>query len=191
MTRTDILNILIAKFNYRSYLEIGVLDQKYNFDKVKCLHKVGVDPNGCSTHQLTSDEFFKINTDKFDLIFIDGLHLEQQADKDIANSLKVLTKNGTIVLHDCLPYSEWHQRETYEGVGNWAGTVWKSIAKLRMSVEDLSIEVVDTDFGCGIIRRGTNKLFPSTSIDYNLYSNNRNVLMNVISIKQFKEKYCG
>ena len=40
-------------------------------------YKISVDPEKNSehlTHEMTSDEFFEQNTDKFDVIFIDGLH---------------------------------------------------------------------------------------------------------------------
>ncbi len=43
MTRYEIINILIARRGYKSYLEIGV-DQGDCFNKVKCEKKVGVDP---------------------------------------------------------------------------------------------------------------------------------------------------
>ena len=42
--------------------------------------------------------------------------------------------------------------------GEWTGDVWKAIAELRVETIDLDIKVVDTDYGCGIIRRGTNYL---------------------------------
>jgi len=48
----------------------------------------------------TSDNFFKVNNTKFDLIYIDGNHLYDFVKKDILNSLKFLKKNGLIVLDD-------------------------------------------------------------------------------------------
>ena len=35
-------------------------------------------------YKMSSDIFFKSNKKYFDIIFIDGLHLEEQVDKDIA-----------------------------------------------------------------------------------------------------------
>ena len=58
---------------------------------------------------------------KFDLIFIDGLHLANQVQKDIENSLKFIKDEGFIVLHDCNPPSEYHQREDYSYVNSPAG----------------------------------------------------------------------
>ena len=48
----------------------------------------------------TSDNFFKVNDTKFNLIYIDGNHLCDFVKKDILNSLKFLKKNGVIVLDD-------------------------------------------------------------------------------------------
>lgn len=189
MTRTDILNYLILHNNYKSYLEIGVFNEEHNFKKIKCQHKIGVDPNGCTTYSVTSDEFFTINDITFDLIFIDGLHLENQVDKDIKNSLQFLNPKGAIVLHDCLPESEWHQREEYGGDGLWCGTVWRSIAKLRMSQTNLEIRVVNTDYGCGILKVGKNIPYPQTAINYSLYESQKQNLLNVISVQEFKAMY--
>jgi predicted O-methyltransferase YrrM len=46
-------------------------------------------------------KLFAKNTKKFDIVFVDGLHIEEQSTKDIHNALKVLNENGTIVVHDC------------------------------------------------------------------------------------------
>ncbi|WP_100612251.1 class I SAM-dependent methyltransferase [Confluentibacter lentus] len=67
---------------------------------------------------MTSDEFFQklsandilSNSIKFNVIFIDGLHLAQQADRDIKNAIKYIKNDGFIVVHDCNPPSEWHAR---------------------------------------------------------------------------------
>ena len=44
MRRYDIINSLIRKHNYKTYLEIGVRDN-FCFDKIKIKDKSGVDPN--------------------------------------------------------------------------------------------------------------------------------------------------
>lgn len=198
--RSDILNHLIKKFNYNSYLEIGTRDIACNFNKVHILNKDSIDPNprsGEVTYKLTSDDAFKIikKTGKtYDLIFIDGLHTEEQVDKDIINSLQVLNKNGTIVLHDCNPVSKDHQvqHEIYlKRRGHWNGTVWKSIAKLRCTRADLDVCVVDTDWGCGIVRKGTQKLYRTTLnvLDYDYLEKNRTELLNLISVETFIKKF--
>ena len=51
-------------------------------------------------HSKGSDYFFKNNKKKFNFIFIDGNHTIDQTIKDISNSLKILDKNGIILIHD-------------------------------------------------------------------------------------------
>jgi predicted O-methyltransferase YrrM len=67
-----IQNIIISK-NYKKYLEIGC-DKDQIFSNILIDFKIGVDPVQGGNVRKTSDDFFKNNLDKFDIIFIDGLH---------------------------------------------------------------------------------------------------------------------
>ena len=95
--RWDLIQYIIHKYSFENYLEIGC-DKDQSFSKIKVKNKVGVDPISGGTIRDTSDNFFKTNNDKFDLIFIDGLHHYSQVIKDIYNSLKILNKNGFILV---------------------------------------------------------------------------------------------
>lgn len=183
MRRTDIINFLISKNNYKRYLEIGVRDPNHNLNFIKIEHKDGVDPAADCNYVMTSDEFFEQLPDdvKYDIIFIDGLHLEDQVERDVINSLKHLSDNGTIVMHDCNPMKEEHQIETYVEGSIWNGTTWKAFAKFRMNYENLTMYVVDTDYGVGIVKRGSQTLYPKTDVlDYKFLENNRIQLLNLI-----------
>jgi len=191
MSRTEIINILIRKYGYKSYLEVGTQDPASNFDKINAEHKVSLDPfpRGDVTFIGTSDEYFNsISTYiKYDIIFIDGLHHDDQVLKDIENSLNHLSDNGTIVCHDCLPLTEDMQARDDHG-REWTGDVWKAIAHLRVERIDLDIKVVNTDYGCGIIRRGTNVPYHPLTENYKTYSYynfNKNRMLNVISEEEF------
>jgi len=191
MKRTDIINALIQKYGYKSYLEVGTQDPTSNFDKVNTEHKVSIDPfpRGEVTFVGTSDEYFdSISEDvKYDIIFIDGLHHDDQVLRDVKNSLNHLSDNGTIVCHDCLPSTELMQLRDING-GEWTGDVWKAIADLRIERIDLDIKVVDTDYGCGIIRRGTNVPYQPNVENYKTYSYyniHKYRMLNVISPEQF------
>ena len=195
-SRTSIINHLISKNNLNNYLEIGVRDGR-NFDKIKIKNKTGVDPHPIkkiiNIHKLTSDDFFKINNNYYDIIFIDGLHLENQVDKDIEGSLRFLSENGFIIMHDCNPPTEFHQRENYEINGKfppWNGTVWKSFAKLRMTNSNLDICCVNCDWGVGIIKKGNSKTFNFTKhLNFDFLNKNRVKLLNLISVDDFIKKY--
>lgn len=201
MNRYDIIQELINKYNYSHYLEIGV-EGGETFRRIQCNIKYGVDPAGSPVpvndpnkfFHCTSDQFFQHRPNyenlKLDLVFVDGLHQKEQALRDIENALHYLTPEGTIVVHDCLPRSEAEQvHEVQYGVP-WMGDVWKAFAELRMTRTDLSMSVVDTDCGCGIIRFGKQDLFPRIdNLDWTIFQNSRNELLNVISIEQFKGLY--
>lgn len=187
MTRTDIINILAEKINAQTYLEIGVHDG-VNFKNVNCDYKLGVDPDPDSKALVlqTSDFFFAFNKAKFDLILVDGLHTQQQVLRDINNSLKVLNENGWIICHDMNPLEESWQTDEFMG-GSWTGTCWKAFVELKMTREDLSMFVVDTDYGCGIITRGSQKLIEvNEPLTYKLLQNRRKELLNLISVDEFK-----
>lgn len=190
MKRTDIINVLIKKYGYKSYLEVGTQDPTSNFDLINIEDKVSIDPfpRGEVTFIGTSDEYFESISDdvKYDIIFIDGLHHDDQVLKDIENSLNHLSDIGTIVCHDCLPTTEDMQSRNDHG-REWTGDVWKAIAELRVERIDLDIKVVDTDYGCGIIRRGTNIPYQTNSNykTYSHYSMNKWNMLNVISPEQF------
>ena len=196
MTRTEIINSLIYEYNYKSYLEIGVNTPSqpgYNWIGVKIPLKHGVDPNVETTFKMTSDEFFKNHiAQKYDIIFIDGLHLFEQVYKDIINSLLYLNDNGTIVVHDCNPLEEITQRRI-RASDAWHGDVWKAILKLRTEEKDLEIFTIDTDEGCGLIRRGRQELLVvDKDIDkynFSYLQKNRQNILNLISINVFKQKF--
>lgn len=161
MKRYDLLNALIHRFGYESYLEIGVRSPRDCFDKVRCKHKDGVDPGprGPCKFIMTSDQFFSDVQPKrktaYDLVFIDGLHLDYQVLRDVENSLKWLRDSGTIVLHDCNPPTIKHQIEDWDGRSPWNGTVWKAFVELRRTRPDLWMATINDDWGMGVIRRGS------------------------------------
>ena len=197
MNRIEIINWLIERYKYTSYLEIGV-GKGECFHQIKAPVKVGIDPvpQFDSIIGITSDDYFAINKDKYDIIFIDGMHKYLQVFRDICNSLRVLNKNGRIVVHDCNP-NEYTATEDMES-HIWNGTVWKAILHCRM-LGIAYIEVVNADWGCGIIT--PNEVSPIDfgisveqiilDLSYNFLYNNREAILSLISVDKFKEKYNG
>lgn len=161
---TDLLNYLVVKYGLTSYLEIGVQNPKNNFDKINVTLKHGVDPNprARATHCMTSDEFFQIvdlscNTERicccnYDLIFIDGLHHADQVERDFENSLKCLSPNGFIVLHDTCPESEHLTHVPRDKRGRWLGDVYKFVIHLNR-YEAIDFCTLDFDNGCTVVWR--------------------------------------
>ena len=163
-SRVKIIKEIIQIKNYKSYLEIGCFSNEL-FDQINCKNKVGVDPVSGGTVRKTSDQFFESNTNKFDCIFIDGLHEYHQVKKDIINSLTYLNDDGIILLHDCLPnnfYAQATPRCQYE----WNGDVWKAIVEFRNN-KDVDVYTCNADYGIGVIfKRSNNNLLNQTISDY-------------------------
>ncbi|OAQ20311.1 class I SAM-dependent methyltransferase [Thermosulfurimonas dismutans] len=183
LNRTTIIQLLINHFGFESYLEIGV-ERGINFFQIEAPFKYAVDPkflipggygdlDGCGFFEMTSDEFFEnpppeIKARGIDIVFIDGLHTYEQSLRDVENALRYLKPNGIIVLHDCLPDSPATAAPTLEEAkkrpdfkGTWTGEVYKTVMHLRAARSDLFVAVVDTDWGVGLVKRGT----PESSLD--------------------------
>jgi hypothetical protein len=185
--KTIVLNTLADRFGYSSYLEIGQGMAEDNLDHIKCMIRIGVDPDpACNAaYCVPSDEFFEMNKAKFDLIFIDGLHHSDQVYRDILNSLDCLNDNGTIVVHDCNPINEGMQAVPRRQ-DHWTGDVWKAWARLRSERSDLEMFVLKNGNGCGVIRAGeqaTIKL--PNSLDYRFLDENRHYILNFRTVNQF------
>ncbi|MEY4573178.1 MAG: hypothetical protein RLZ10_2462 [Bacteroidota bacterium] len=168
-SRTEIINYLLSYLNRETvYLEIGVRDPADNYNHIKANHKYSVDPGlefqeNPVDFRVTSDAFFEgleqnlylKNDIKFDVIFIDGLHLAPQVDRDIQNALKYIKPDGFIVMHDCNPPTEWHARENYAygytpAGFYWNGTTWKAFLKWRFNNSVKSC-CINTDWGVGLL----------------------------------------
>ncbi len=191
MKRWEIINHFINKYNYTSYLEIGC-QKDAAFNKVVIENRVGVDPERGGTHRMTSDEFFSLNDQTFDIVFVDGLHHHDQVQRDIENSLLALNEGGTIVVHDCNPTSEPMQRVP-RITKEWTGDGWKAWVSLRRTRPDLQMRVINTDYGCGIIRVGKQKLLQidcgPCATKYASFSLNKRTWLPLIEVQDFTKFY--
>lgn len=187
-SRLDIINLAIKKTNAKSYLEIGC-DRNEIFSNICVTNKVGVDPRRGGTLRMTSDNFFKINKEKFDVIFIDGLHCYEQLRRDVLNSLKFLKDNGIIIIHDMLPVTEKQTffKEPVPWYPGWLGDIYKTNFELT-KVSDFDFYVVKTDLGCGIITNynGKDISIPRLDINWNFYKNQCKNLP-LVSYKEIKK----
>tara|TARA_B100001250_G_C19582276_1_gene692622 strand:- start:131 stop:808 length:678 start_codon:yes stop_codon:yes gene_type:complete len=189
--RWDLIEYLIKKNNYSDYLEIGC-DKDQLFSKVKIQNKVGVDPVSGGNIRKTSNDFFKENNKKFDIIFIDGLHTYKQAKKDILNSVDSLKDSGIILVHDCMPDSMSKQAvPRYKMV--WNGDVWKSIVDLRQN-NNLEIYTCEMDQGIGVIKKNKNSSVLKIKknikdLKFEDYYNNYKEYLRVIDLDELKKLF--
>ena len=188
-SRAEIVQKIINFKNYKKYLEIGCFKNEL-FNKIICETKVGVDPISGGNIRERSDVFFKKNLEKFDCIFIDGLHIYEQVKKDIYNSIKFLNHGGIILLHDCLPSNVYDQavpRCQYK----WNGDVWKALVEIRTK-PDLDSYTCFADQGIGIIFKRPNrnilkmKIKNFKNLKFRDYYYDYKKFMNIISAKDLE-----
>ena len=190
-SRLDMINYFIKKNDYKSYLEIGC-DKNQIFSQITLNKKIGVDPYSGGNVRKTSDDFFKENAEKFDLIFIDGLHVYDQVKRDIINSINFLNKEGVILVHDCLPDTIGKQAVPRYKM-QWNGDVWKAIVDLRQR-DDLEIHTCFVDQGIGIIKKQINssilKINKKTQdLKFSDFYHNHNEYLRIINLDEFKKIY--
>lgn len=141
------------------YVEIGVSNGKSLALARAATRALGIDPataapellvfrspeNIPQLYKVTSDDFFdhsdvpqEMGKQTFDMAFIDGLHVFEQALRDFVNLERYASKDSVIFIHDCLPVNALvaeRERQTMF----WTGDVWKVIPCLRELRPDLEI----------------------------------------------------
>src|ERR1700744_75660 len=152
MNRTQLINHLIRQRRFKRYLQIGINKMDSHFNQVICESKTCVESGPDKESIDAAKNFFANNQRRFGLVFIDGYHTEKWVMKEIKQAFDVLEEGGIIILHDCMPPDEWHQREpeAYKEGENWNGTVWKAALRTFNNVPYKCI-LLDDDWGCGII----------------------------------------
>lgn len=198
MNRVEIINTISALIGALQYLEIGIAEGN-TLVNVNVPNKVGVDPNPrykamdkkrieeihqIEIHEIESDHFFFYNTRYFDVVFVDGLHIYEQAIKDILNSLNFLNHNGFVVVHDILPKDEKsasRDRSTFE----WNGDVWKVVYDIYKNYPDIGYFVSESDAGLGVMwkKNGSNFYLPKWNDDirdlsYRFFEENGKFFLN-------------
>ena len=148
--RISFISTAVQKFQNCRYLEIGC-STNVCFNAIPTINKIGVDPNAGGNVKDTSDNFFKNNKKEFDVIFIDGLHIYEQCRKDIINSLKILSKNGFIFLHDMIPRS-WVEENVPRLQPVWSGNVWKVGLEL-IKTKGIDFFIINADHGVGVVKK--------------------------------------
>ncbi len=183
-THTDLLNHIAKLINAKYYLEIGVLNVANNFKKIDVEFKEGVDPDvdHPAISKMTSDDFFPSEDrwfEKYDLIFVDGLHHADQSKRDAIHSYESLNDGGVMLIHDCNPMSE---KITHEPRDNkeWCGGVYKTVSQITSSKF-----TIDFDYGCCIIHKTEQSLtFHNDEITWDYFDSNRKRLLNLVSMDE-------
>lgn len=166
------------------YLEIG-LERGLTFENVRAPVRWGVDPKpafdlrwlprGVTVIPTTSDEFFHRfgSAQRYDLVFIDGLHTFRQAYRDLINSCLVCPR-GVLLVDDVVPcdaVSAMPDREAADreherqGLarhrGIWHGDVFKVLLCLSRHHPELAFRtIVGSDNPQALVWRSDRDIVP-------------------------------
>lgn len=134
----------IPEIEKKSYLELGI-GTGINFGCVRCNEKVSVDLRRDlnPTFAMSTDDFFRQNNQRFDIVYIDADHSFTQVIKDFKNTLEVC--NEYIFLHDLVPPGPELTSPAK------CGNAYKLLYYL-VKEEGLTIYTIDMDCGLSFIQ---------------------------------------
>jgi Methyltransferase domain len=218
--RKYLIQDMINKKKYATYLEIGVFLGGLFFP-IKAKRKIAVDPHfvfgkvkrmkairhnlsnfNSRYYEKSSDDFFRQNAERLfkskpiDICFVDGMHEYEYALRDVENTLNYLQQDGVIIMHDCNPQTaeaamsfEYYESKNHNMA--WSGDVWKTILHLRSLRKDITVFVLDVDFGLGVVcKRQPEDTLPFTTeeihnLTYNDLDKNRQQWLNLKSMEYY------
>lgn len=180
--RHAVMRQLCRLYPEARYLEVGVW-RGATFDKVRAARKVAVDPvlqlrpphgertaltdPGTEFHEVTSDVYFASiagRDEKFDVIFLDGLHVYEQTLRDLMNALDHLSPDGVIVVDDTHPpthLAALPDRDEHFAVRDfigatdkrWMGDIYKLVWFVQTFCPHLSYRTIADNHGQTVVWR--------------------------------------
>jgi len=182
VTRVDVIQGCLDLFQDPAYLEIGVWKAK-TFFPARAARKVAVDPKfafdvEAAKTQHPTAEFFAVTSDayfgqvspteKFDVIYLDGLHTFEQTLRDLLNAVSFLKDDGIIIIDDVYP-REYHSAlanvkhahlvKAHTGSENkeWMGDVYKLTFFIESFLQQYSYRMVSNNHGQLVMWRETRR----------------------------------
>lgn len=120
LSRADVVNHVLSLFEAPRYLEIGV-NMGVTFFAIRAYAKVAVDPKflfdlgearakhpESRFYACESDDYFgdpANRNERFDVVYLDGLHTVEQTLRDFCNAIELLDDGGVIIIDDIVPNS--------------------------------------------------------------------------------------
>ena len=216
--KTDIIHFLSDLRGYRSYLELATSMTGNEFAKIDqsrfatCHRLMYQCPDdfddglridfraaGPDTADCVAD--IKARGLSYDIILVDSYHEYALSYRDTEDALGLLAPGGTIIVHDCLPPLGDDTIVCPTRVpGAWCGVSFMAYVDFVTRTAGVDYVTIDTDYGCGIIRRSTGAqdrdarpailaAWRDCGTDQNaalrLVHEHKNALLRVISVEDF------
>jgi hypothetical protein len=168
-SKVDLINELSAIYGYRKYLEIctpttGGMYSGIDRARFSTCHRLmyrcpaefndGLPIDFRSSNLDISDcvKTIRARELKYDVILVDPFHEYEPSARDLREAVDLLNPAGTIIVHDCFPRDAAIAGPEYI-VGAWCGVTYKAYLDFLLASNSLLFCTVDTDYGCGVIRR--------------------------------------
>ena len=167
-TKSDLINWLLARREYRSYLELSTVTTGLRYAEIdrsylavchrlmyRCppdyadglpidFRSVGLDISDCV-------RVIRERGYRYDIILVDPLHEYGASMRDLTEALSLLTDRGTLVVHNCLPSTPELAVPNFIA-GGWCRATYRAYLNFVFARANLEYRTVDIDHGCGVIR---------------------------------------
>jgi hypothetical protein len=163
----EIVNALIASNGYRRYLEICTPATGGRFSRIRGAsldwrHRLmyrcppGFQDGSEITFRTSNESISHLLDPRmpYDIIFIDPYHSFDCSLRDLQSALAMLQPEGAVVVHDCCPVTRETSGPSFRS-GSWFGLTYCAYIEFVLSRPDLVHYTVDTDCGCGVIKKAS------------------------------------
>lgn len=215
MKKSDIINLLGAKYGFVSHLEISTPDTGFQYALVdraqyaRCERAVYAiaDEDAPADQDITYRTSQRTSCDlvdalsaepPFDLVFVDPHHTYENSFEDIVGGFSLVRQGGALVIHDCNPPNAQVAAPDFTP-GEWCGVTYWAYIDFVLGRAGITYYTVDTDYGCGVVfkqpgpDRDTSRLHfdwvrMSWNDDsrYDYFDRNRQRLLNLVSVGVFR-----
>jgi hypothetical protein len=171
MRKAEIANQLADWHGYQTYLEVGtprtghyyaMIDRErfkrterlvYLMRRKSAKDGLPVEYRTESDDSTAAFEQIMRTGRKYDVVFVDPFHTYDCSRRDLAHAFDVLDDQGTMIVHDCSPAVRELAIPKHRPGELWCGVTYAAFIDFVGSRDDLEFYTVDSDYGCGIVRR--------------------------------------
>jgi len=213
-TKVEIINLLIGKYGFTSYLEIAAPTTGFLFGQVarqgleRCDRIVYCCPpdfddgerivwrSETASLDAIAAELVRAGR-RYDIVFVDSHHTYECSARDLAFAFSLVSDRGLIVMHDAAPPALATTTPDFIA-GDWTGQSYAALVDFLLLHPERPVYVVDIDWGVAVI--GSAAGAPATageaasawrqlpddySTRFAFFEANRAALLNLCSVGDF------